>query len=212
MALRLSKQFVGKKVLDLGCGDGTFLAMLMEQKWAPSNAVGAEISAELVDDCRERLFNVSNLTFVSTEELDHNDHEHAYDAVFCMEVLEHVFDVETVLERVKRLVAPNGRVLISVPVEIGLPLLVKQTARHVAGWMGVGDYPGTTPYTLRELCAGLFAGPRQHVNRPVHVGENGEKFHDHKGFNWKLLREKIRAEFEIELTTASPLSWLPPVT
>lgn len=209
-ALRLSKPFADKKVLDFGCGDGTFLAMLMRQSWAPASAVGAEISEDLVDDCTQRLSNVPALTFVSTQELDDPEHAQMYEGVFCMEVLEHVIDVDSVLDQIGRLVASGGRILISVPVEIGLPLLVKQTARRVAGWMGVGDYPGTTPYTSRELCAGLLAGPSQHVARPVHVGQNGEKFHDHKGFNWKLLREKLRARFDIELTTASPLSWLPP--
>jgi SAM-dependent methyltransferase len=197
-------------VLDLGCGDGTFLAMLMKEARAPAHGVGAEITDDLVNDCNDRLGDVPNLSFVSTSELDTAEHEHAYDGVFCMEVLEHVINEDSVLDQLRRLVAPSGKILLSVPVEIGFPLLVKQTARRVAGWMGVGDYPGTTPYSVRELLAGLFAGRSQHVERPVHIAENGEEFHDHKGFNWKLLREKLNAQFEIEQTTSSPISWLPP--
>ena len=28
---------------------------------------------------------------------------------------------------------------------------MKQFVRRVAGWRGIGDYPGTSSYTLREL-------------------------------------------------------------
>lgn len=209
-ALQLSKIFSGKNVLDLGCGDGTFLHMLLQQDWAPNFAVGAEITTDLVDDCTRRLGAVEQLRFLSVEDLESPDYQAAFDGVFCMEVLEHVIDVDEVLDQLRRLVSPDGRVLISVPVEIGLPMLVKQSARRVAGWMGVGDYPGTTPYTITELLAGLVAGPRQHLDRPVHVSPEGHRFFDHKGFNWKLLREKLSSRFTIERATASPITWLPP--
>lgn len=209
-ALRLAKLFKGQRVLDLGCGDGTFLNLLMKGDWAPAFGVGAEISDDLVQDCRKRLASIANLDFVSTAQLDGPTHQSAYDGVFCMEVLEHVIDVDSVLNQMSRLTSPAGQILISVPVEIGFPLIVKQTARTVAGWAGVGDYPGTTPYTVRELLAGLFAGNDQHISRPVHRSADGQEFHDHKGFNWKSLREKIKQQFVIMLTTTSPLPWLPP--
>ena len=49
-ALEMARPFAGQAILDLGCGDGTFLELLMQQDWAPTRAVGAEISEELVDD------------------------------------------------------------------------------------------------------------------------------------------------------------------
>jgi len=208
--LRLAKPFAGRKLLDLGCGDGTFLYFLFQKEWAPAAAIGAEIKDDLVEDCVERLGSVPNLDFVTVDSLDQEDHRGAYDAVFCMEVIEHVIDVDTLLDQIRFLLSANGRAVISVPVEIGLPLLVKQTARTVAGWAGIGDYPGTTPYTLRELGASVFAGNRQHIERPIHQGEGEQPFHDHKGFNWKELRERIKSRFDVESVSASPISWLPP--
>ncbi|MFL6256238.1 MAG: hypothetical protein ACJ74T_14610, partial [Pyrinomonadaceae bacterium] len=103
-----------------------------------------------------------------------------------------------------------GRLVVSVPVETGLPLLFKQAARRVAGWRGIGDYPGTSPYTLGELWAGLFAGSRQHILRPVHTAADGTRFHDHKGFNWMRLRETLAESFGVERVLGSPIAWLPP--
>jgi SAM-dependent methyltransferase len=209
-ALRLSARFAGRRVLDYGCGDGTFLAVLMRAPSPPAMAVGAETAESLVADCRTRLSGIPNLSFTLLPELEQAKHRGAYDAVVCMEVLEHVIEVDRVLDSLIGLLAPGGSLLISVPVETGLPLLLKQSVRRIAGWRGIGHYPGTTPYTWRELAAGLFAGPRPHVRRPVHRAADGSASHDHKGFNWMSLREKLAERLVIEATESSPLRTLPP--
>src|ERR1044072_8208613 len=154
---------------------------------APRAAVGAELSEGLVEDCRRRLGGRAGLDFVVATELERPEHRGAYDLVVCVEVLEHGVDAGAVVAPLARGVAPGGRLIVSVPVETGLPLLLKQAMRRVAGWRGIGDYPGTSPYTLGELWAGLFAGPPPHLARPVHTTPDGTRFHDHKGFNWMLL-------------------------
>ncbi|MDO8348867.1 MAG: hypothetical protein Q7T30_01430, partial [Planctomycetota bacterium] len=113
------------------------------------------------------------------------------------------------LDEFHRLRAPGGMLLLSVPVEIGLSVVIKQAVRQVNGWRGIGDYPGTTPYGWGELARAVVAGPAQHVRRPVHRNPDGNEFHDHKGFNWRLLREKVRARFEWQAMRSSPVAWLP---
>jgi len=191
----LARQFAGKQVLDYGCGDGTFLAMLMAESAAPASAVGSEVHASVVEDCRSRLGNRPGLDFILNSELDSPRHLNAYDAIICMEVLEHIIDVKPVLERLVRLLVPSGQLLVSVLVEIAWPLLVKQVVRRISGWRGLGDYPGTSPYSLREYWVSVFAGCRQHIVRPVHRAEDGSFFHDHKGFNWMVLREASARRF-----------------
>jgi SAM-dependent methyltransferase len=208
-ALDLARGFAGRTVLDYGCGDGTFLALLMRADHPPRRCVGAEITEHLVADCRTRLGAIPHLSFILQSALEGPEHRGAYDAVVCMEVMEHVVEVDTVLDQLTSLLAPEGTLLISVPVETGPPLLVKQTIRRIAGWRGIGHYPGTTPYTWRELAAGLMAGARPHVQRVVHQGEAGP-FHDHKGFNWMVLRDKLAARLTLEWIGSSPLRWLPP--
>lgn len=208
--LNLARGLAGKTVLDYGSGDGTFLAMLMESHRAPALAVGAEIDDRLVEDCRRRLGQREALQFVPARELDGSSHAQRYDAVICMEVLEHVVKLDAMLEQFDRWLAPAGQLLVSVPVETGLPLLVKQAARRIAGWRGLGDYPGTTGYTWPELCRGVFAGAAQHIPRPVHRDADGFESHDHKGFNWMALRAKLRERFDVLRITASPIGWLTP--
>jgi SAM-dependent methyltransferase len=207
VALRLASHLGGERVLDYGCGDGSFLAMLLRGRPAPGVAVGAEIASDLVEDCRRRLRG-SGATFVHVDELEAAGD--TFDTIFCMEVLEHVVDLRPVLLRLQRWLAPGGHVVVSVPVETGLPLLIKQAVRTVAGWRGIGDYPGTTPYRASEWVPSLFAGARQHLERPVHHDSSGLPFHDHKGFNWMRLRGEIARMFVLERVLSSPIPLLPP--
>src|ERR1041384_5878494 len=119
------------------------ISLLMNGPHAPASAVGAEVDNRVIEDCRARL-TIDGLSFIGKDELESNEHEGTYDAVICMEVLEHMLEVAPLLDKFTRLLTASGKLLISVPVETGLPLLVKQAVRRVAGWRGIGDYPGTT--------------------------------------------------------------------
>jgi SAM-dependent methyltransferase len=208
-AVDLAEGFRGKRLLDYGCGDGTFLGLLMAMPFAPALAVGVEMHQAIVDDCRSRYGGEPRLAFVLTRDLDGADHRGRYDAVFCMEVLEHVVALEPILDRFESLLARDGRLVISVPVETGFPLMVKQVVRRIAGWRGIGHYPGTTSYRAGELIASVFAGRLQHLARPVFDTGSGP-FHDHKGFNWMALRDALGRRFDIERPVASPFRWLGP--
>ena len=206
--LALTRPFRGRRLLDYGCGDGTFLAMLWARADRPAEAVGAEWDDYQVTDCRTRLGDRTGLSFLSIDRLDVQAHRGRYDAVVCMEVLEHAVEVDVVIDRLWRLLAADGTLLVSVPVETGLPLLVKQAARRLAGWRGIGDYPGTSSYTWREYCASVFAGTKPHLTRPVYGSDR--PFHDHKGFNWMALRDRLARRFVIDRVVPSPLPWLGP--
>jgi len=208
--LRLAREVGGARTLDYGCGDGTFLGLLMNGQPAPRIAVGAELTPTIVADCRERFKAQQGLHFVLVDDLDRPAHQGAYDAVYCMEVLEHVIDPVAMLGTFNRLLAPGGTLVISVPIETGIPVVVKQIVRRIAGWRGVGHYPGTTGYTLGELLRSVFARSTQHITRPVITGEDGSTFYDHKGFNWRVLRALVGAEFDVVRESTSPVEWLGP--
>jgi SAM-dependent methyltransferase len=209
LAVELAREFAGKRVLDYGCGDGTFLALTMMSDRPPASGVGAELSRETVNDCLVRYRREGRLQFALVSELDRPEHLGKYDAVFCMEVLEHVVDWEPLLSRFTRLMAPAGQLVISVPVETGLPVLVKQAVRRVAGWRKVGHYPGTSAYSFAEIVSAVFAGTRQHLERPV-FDTGGGPFHDHKGFNWMVLRNRLAQTFVLEPVIGSPFTSLGP--
>jgi len=204
IGLRLAQARGARRLLDYGCGDGTFLGLLFGRDRHPAEAVGAELDAAQIDDCRARLGSEPRLSFTSIAALNAPEHDAAYDLVVCMEVLEHVVPLDRVLDSLLRLTAPGGTLLVSVPVETGLPLLVKQATRRVAGWRGLGDYATTVAYTWREYAAGVFAGRRPHMIRPIYTHADGTLFHDHKGFNWRVLHDRVAERFAIERVIASP--------
>jgi len=209
--LRIARGFKGRRLLDYGCGDGTFLALLRESDAAPATAVGAEIDVVQVEDCRRRLGHLTGMRFELIASLDAAEHRGAYDAVVCMEVLEHVVDVDGVVGQLWRLLADGGTLVVSVPVETGVPLLLKQAVRRVAAWRGIGDYRlGYTGHTWGEMMRGVFAGRGPHMSRPSYPSATGVAFHDHKGFNWRVLADRISARFTIDAVLASPVAWLGP--
>ena len=208
--LELARRFRGQHILDYGCGDGTFLALLSVTPDRPATAVGAELDGFQVKDCRVRLAHLPGVTFEEIAALDSDAHRETYDGVVCMEVLEHVVAIDSVVDRLWRVLRHEGTLIVSVPVETGLPLLLKQLVRGVAALRGVGDYRGANPYTAREYIASVFAGSAPHIKRPIYGVDSDMPFHDHKGFNWRVLRDRLTRRFTIEEIAASPMSRLGP--
>ena len=56
----------------------------------------------------------------------------------------------------------------------------------------------------------MFARSTQHIARQVIAREDGSTFHDHKGFNWRVLRRLVTAQFDLMRESTSPVEWLGP--
>jgi len=209
-AIELLRPFRGKRMVDYGCGDGTLIALLHDAGAAPLVAVGADLDDRQVLDCRARLGQLPGVRFERIDDLERPEHDSAYDVVVCTEVLEHVVDVDAMIDRLYRLAGTGGTLVVSVPVETGLPLVLKQAVRRVAGWRGIGDYKWTSVYSWRELAASVIAGREPHMPRPIYHGGTGVPYHDHKGFNWKALADRIATRFTIDAVRASPFARLGP--
>ena len=137
----------GGRLLDYGCGDGTFLALVHDLF---PGAVGADPAARQTADCARRLRDLP-LTFTTPDSLGAS-HTGAYDVVTCMEVLEHCLDDERrrVVGELARLARPGGLVVVSVPIEVGPSLVGKQVARALAAWRGLGDYRASRDVPARR--------------------------------------------------------------
>ena len=193
------------KLLDYGCGDGTFLAMAANRV---QEAWGADIAADQVIDCQKRLASFTNLRFCTISELADDIHSGAYPVVTCMETLEHCTApiVEVVLRDLARLVSPGGRVIISVPIEIGPTFLLKSVVRRAAAWRGLSDYRHYEKYAFRNALRMVFARRDTVLDRPVY-GEPDAPSHSHYGFNWRAMRERVRAHLTVERNLFSPLGY-----
>jgi SAM-dependent methyltransferase len=95
-------------VLDDGCGRGLMLAELAARGW---RAVGVEASVAASRHAREvlgldvRVGELAALRFPGA----------SFDVVTLFHVLEHLVDPDSTLAEVRRLLAPNGRLLLEVP-------------------------------------------------------------------------------------------------
>lgn len=208
-ARRAVSEFAGRKLLDYGCGDGTFLGQIREQF---PDAVGADLAADQIADCTERFGPSSSIRFVTCDALRSGEYTGRFDIVCCMEVLEHcpAEVVEDVLDELTRLAAPGGAVIISVPVETGPTLFAKQFLRRVAGWLGVPGYRQGEHYSPRDLAKMVFAGSLTKIDRPRYAAQldGSGGYHGHKGFNWMALRQRIAVRMSIERIAFTPWPWL----
>ncbi len=101
---RYNKSLTGK-LLDVGCGAGTFLA---EARSAGFDVVGQEIAPFFVDYCR----NVNQLT-VHQGELETLPLEpNSFDVVTSFDVIEHHHDPQLLVQTMKSLLKPDGLLVV----------------------------------------------------------------------------------------------------
>jgi SAM-dependent methyltransferase len=213
LARELAEPYAGARLLDYGCGDGTFLSMVHDLFPV---AVGAEVDAALAADAARRFAGDAGLSFVHTDALA-DEADGSFGVAVCMEVLEHctAASADRVLADLRRLVAKDGTVIVSVPVETGPALVGKQLYRRLAASRGLEGYRERETYSARELAAMLVAGGGTAIPRPVYHSTfpSGEAnvYHGHKGFNWRALRRRLAADFVVRQTRYSPLPALGPL-
>jgi ubiquinone/menaquinone biosynthesis C-methylase UbiE len=99
----------GQRVLDLGCGEGSFTAALAA---AGADPAGVEVAAEPLRRARRlhpelelHLAPAGRLPFAAA----------SFDAAWAGEVVEHVADGLGLLDEVRRVLRPGGRLLVSTP-------------------------------------------------------------------------------------------------
>lgn len=207
LAAALARERAGGRLLDYGCGDGTFVALVHDQF---SEVAGADVEAGQIDECRRRLGHLSGVSFMLTREIDATPR---WNVVTCMEVLEHCLEDERrrVIDRLSRLVAPGGTVIVSVPVEIGLSIVAKQSMRAIAGLRRLGDYRHRERYSLLEL---LRSAMSARVPRVILRGEGPDgpyAYYGHKGFDYRDVRTELTRRFRIRQVVFTPMKWLGPI-
>jgi 2-polyprenyl-3-methyl-5-hydroxy-6-metoxy-1,4-benzoquinol methylase len=201
----------GGRLLDYGCGDGTFVAMVHASFL---ESVGLDVDPKQIDEATARLGHLPGVRFASTAALvpgaassPGGQPSALFDVVTCMEVLEHCLEEERrrIIGVLAQLVAPGGLVVVSVPIEIGPSLLGKHAARAIAGWRGLGDYRHRERYSAVELARSIVGLP---IRRPVLEGRGPGgpyRYHGHKGFDYRDVARELALRFSIERRLFSPM-------
>lgn len=180
-------------ILDFGAGDAELLRLFASAPGCSAELWGFE--PHLIAEARENLAQLvgNRVRLVdSVQELP----ARYFDRVYCLEVLEHLpehLQIEA-LRNIGRLMAPGGRCVISVPIEVGPASLAKNAVRLIARQ----PHPGTTPRTIVRAAFG----------RPI-VREEADYIPSHLGFRHREL-EGLLASLGVlvERRVFSPFPWL----
>jgi ubiquinone/menaquinone biosynthesis C-methylase UbiE len=120
------------RILDVGCGDGTFLASMVDLPGV--ELLGIDLNEPSVERACAKGINARR---ASLEDLAKE--EARFDVVTMTHVLEHVADPLGVVEGAKRLLAPGGEIVVSVPYsptsrEYVRPDIMNLPPHHLTRW------------------------------------------------------------------------------
>ncbi len=179
------------KVFDYGCGDGAFFEHLA--RYCP----------------KENLYGfdpwlLGEMTFEGATTFDKVDDfagvlDGTFDAVFCMEVCEHLSDERNafLFRTVARLGKPDARFVFGVPIETGPSAVLKNLFR----W-SKGGRQGASPASILRTA----------VSAPVEREWIDGWCGSHIGFDHKLFRRAlVAAGFRIERSVGLPLRFTGPL-
>ena len=168
-------------LLDYGCGQGRFLSEL-----AP-DLDGQPVTLLGYDPNQGAQFDGYRVV-ADPDEIA----PQTVDVVTSLEVCEHLTDAEMqeFVDFTVKVMAPNGRLLVSVPIMMGPALLVKELSRSILLQRG-------TDYATANLLKAAFAGT------PTPRAEDIKG--SHRGFDWRQTMHQLQAAFSLEHTEFSPL-------
>jgi len=97
-------------VLEVGCGDASFTQELV--RYSP-DVTAIDISATQIAENKRRYGGITFLQHDVAEKFPFPDN--SFGAIWCSEVLEHLFDPAFALSEMHRIMQPGGRLLVTVP-------------------------------------------------------------------------------------------------
>ncbi len=194
-ALELTRDLHGScDAVDFGCADGVLLPSLA-RLFNRVYAVDVRQSMVAVANQVKDELGLANVEVVCNEDRDfaslaEDTASGDFRVAFLLETLEHIGEAETMwrdkvefVEGVLGLLAPGGRLVISVPTMVGLPFLA-QRAALAAGRMH------REPINARDLFNAV-------VRRNTDALEPRWTSEDHLGFNHRKLERHLRERFRI---------------
>jgi SAM-dependent methyltransferase len=135
----------GDRVLDLGCGEGTFITEL--EAAGAGTVTGADVAEAALDRARAHHPGIAFQRVPFDGPLPFADG--SFDLVWASEVIEHVGDTAQWLSEVRRALAPGGRLLVTTPNHGRLRLLVSGVEAYSEP---LGDHLHLyTPRSLRTV-------------------------------------------------------------
>ena len=196
-AIKLLELKPDDTLLDYGCGGGYLLELA--GKIVPSDRLyGFDPSESMRKLATENLVGKTKI-FANIDKL----RGMKFTKIACLETLEHLPDelLHEALNTIDSLLTENGKVLISVPVEIGLSAVVKNTFRAV-----FGNLRHLTLKTFTRTALGLPC------EREIPQDFDGLPFiYSHICFDYRRFEKLLSKVFKIKKKVFSPVPALGPI-
>lgn len=144
--LKTAGDIKGKKVLDLGCGDGVLTYFLAKAGARVTGVDNDETGLQYANEKLSEFNKAKNLTytFVNASVYDLPFEADTFDVVVNCEVIEHLPEPERMLREMKRVLKPQGRVVITTPHRL---TEVPQDPNHVKEYF---------PTELKDMISSYF--------------------------------------------------------
>ena len=137
--MREENRAVGRRLLDIGCGRGLFLAVARDLGWEAYGFDVTNANRDLIEaHCGIRIA-------IGNSPPEHFD-ECFFDALFCKDVLEHTQQPVAFMDELKVLLKPGGTLFLGFPNENALMHTYERTVKRLLGRPPITQQPLQPPY------------------------------------------------------------------
>lgn len=155
------------KLLDVGCGVGTLVAVAEKKGW---DAVGMDPS----EKAKELAKKVLDIEILNSYLADSHFEDESFDVVVLLAVLEHAFNPLSIMEQVGKILKPGGRVIFSTPNLDNLPYQLMQNKAEYS-WFVKEHINHFTIQTHRALLEKTgFQNPEFHMSGHFSIEESDQ--------------------------------------
>jgi 2-polyprenyl-3-methyl-5-hydroxy-6-metoxy-1,4-benzoquinol methylase len=132
--------------MDIGCGAGVFLKMADRNAW--KQCIGIDINENYSAIYKQ----TAGVQFINSsfERMDPEKIGRGYDVISMWSVLEHLYDLQTILGRITEMLKPGGLLFILVPNAASLATRLMRERSPTFNWKHVSHF---TPQSLKALMA-----------------------------------------------------------
>jgi SAM-dependent methyltransferase len=155
----ISEEPVGR-LLDIGCGKGEFGSFLITKGWKVS---GIDLESRQVSSAYEKGIDAR----IQDVTLGFPFAHEAFDCVFAGEIIEHLVDTDFFLSEIRRVLRPNGCVVLTTPNLASFENRLRLLLGLYPIWVdyrlvGVGHIRAYTPKVLKQQLAMHGLAPEKH--------------------------------------------------
>lgn len=131
------------RALDFGCGSGCFSYLLAQNGY---KVTSIDLDFSPLHFVQEHLDFPTNIKFIEGDIFKQDLPDNSFDVIFALDVLEHIENLPEYILLFKRLLAPNGIIVVSGPTEN----ILYKIGRKIAGDRFTGDYHVTNISKIKE--------------------------------------------------------------